>query len=103
MATDLMRVIDVPADEVRQLRNDNHHLREELSAVKKALADARRESVQMTTAVQALQKQLAPLHRALQAVFGEIHAVVGDASTDGAATGSTQDPRVAAVWSQWKT
>lgn len=51
-----------------------------------------------------LRRQLAPLYRALQAVFGEIEAVVGDEPLPSSPSSAAPavDPRAAAVWASWK-
>lgn len=95
----LLEGIHVPetdAQELSDLRGEVRVLRAELSNAKRDLAYAQRESAQ---ALGALRKQLAPLYRALQAVFGELDA----AGVDESAPLSSASPRTSAVWESWKS
>jgi DNA-binding transcriptional ArsR family regulator len=78
-------------DEVRELRRELQSAR---SQVRTAQQDAAR-------AVAALRKQLSPLYQALQMVFGEIDQFSTDDYTPSA--GGTVEPRVRAVWDNWKS
>jgi hypothetical protein len=49
----------------------------------------------------ALRRQLGPLYRALQAVFGELD-VAGVEGGGGESTTSSSTPKVTAVWESWK-
>lgn len=84
-------------------------LREENRKLSRALADAnvRAERAQedAAQALTALRRQLTPLYRALQAVFGELDAAggIGDDARMPTENQPTQpDSRTAAVWASWK-
>jgi len=89
-ATDAEVVTD-PNDEIEALQQDNADLRRELSRA----IQAKRASEQ---GLSALRKQLTPLYRALQAVFGELDA----AGVDDSGPANNATPRVSAVWESWK-
>ncbi len=75
-------------------------LERELRLSRQALTEAERELVRVRSesdrALGALRKQLSPLYRALQAVFGELDAVPDQ--DEGAGQG-----RVSPVWDAWKS
>lgn len=73
-------------------------LREELAAAQREADRARRES---TVALAALRRQLSPLYKALQAVFGELDAAGVDASGDTHAE-KPLPTRHSAIWESWK-
>lgn len=87
--------------EIKELRDENKKLA-------RALADANvraeRAEEDAARALTALRRQLTPLYRALQAVFGELDAAgVGDepqASVPSSA--GAPNARVSAVWASWK-
>lgn len=83
--------------EIRQLRRERD---DALRAAERAREDADR-------ALKALRRQLNPLYKALQAVFGELDAAgVSDEPTGapaGATAAASTDPRIAAVWTSWKS
>jgi hypothetical protein len=79
-------------DEVRSLQND-------LAVAKQAAVLARRESA---AAFGALRKQLSPLYRALQAVFGELDAAGVEDQATTSADRAAGDPRKRAIWDSWK-
>lgn len=84
-------------DELMELRGLVRDLRAELSDTKRELMQTRRES---TTALAALRRQLTPLYRALQGVFGELDA----AGVEETATANSEtNPRTSAVWEAWKS
>lgn len=90
--------IDVePVDDSyeQELREERDALREELRRVRADLAEARRGTAH---ALGALRKQLNPLYRALQSVFGELDAVGLDDSQPAA-----MPSRTSAVWENWKS
>jgi hypothetical protein len=101
-------VVDGEFDEVipeveqaSRLEDENRRLRAELTK-----ADQRAQAA--GAALAALRKQLAPLHRALRAVFGEIEVAIGPEETQSAATSpsSLSSPprpsKAAAEWALWK-
>lgn len=70
-------------------------------ALASAQADAQRERRQTATAVGSLRRQLTPLYRALQGLFGELDQLSdGDVSSS---TPNAPDARVVAVWASWKS
>lgn len=82
------------ADELAELREEVQELRAQLRAARAVSAEAKREAAQ---SVAALRKQLAPLYRALQGVFGEMDAM----GVDDAAPAPSS--RTSAVWESWKS
>ena len=82
--------------EVESLRAEVRSLRSELVRVR---ADATRASQESTRALALLRKQLTPLYRALQAVFGEIDAA-GVTENNG---NEPDNPRISVVWQSWKS
>ena len=82
--------------ELESLRGEVRRLRHELSNTQLEATRAHQQSAQ---ALAMLRKQLAPLYRALQAVFGEIDAA-GISDNGG---NPADNPRVSAVWSSWKS
>lgn len=100
-------VIDVGFDaderdqELEALRAENRRLER---AVADANVRASRAQDDANRALLALRRQLAPLYRALQMVFGELDAAgVSDVPSEASpqATPAT-DARVRAVWENWK-
>lgn len=90
------KVIDSREDEITALESEVKRLRRELVIADTEIAKAKAES---TRALNALRKQLSPLYRALQAVFGELdEAGIGDAPIS-----SDENPRTRAVWNNWKS
>lgn len=97
MSTD-MTVFDpsIAHEMMRELREENKRL---ARALQDANLRADRAGEDSTRALAALRKQLSPLYRALQAVFGELDAAgIGDTAPVG-----NGDPRVSAVWDSWKS
>lgn len=96
-------VLDPRVQECDRLRAENRRLQRELSD---ATVEADRAREDANRALSMLRKQLGPLYRALQAVFGELDAagVTESAQLSPAAAPSPAgtDPRVAAVWENWK-
>lgn len=98
--------------EVERLRNENRHLKRELDD---AQVEAKRAREDSDRALGALRKQLGPLYRALQMVFGELDAAgvtdgpqyygepAAPSAPGGGGLDSRLDPRVNAVWESWKT
>lgn len=100
-------VIDIDVDprdqQIEQLRVENRRLQRELSDAN-LRADRAREDADR--ALSMLRRQLGPLYRALQAVFGELEAagVREDAPQrrPESVDSPPADPRVKAVWDSWK-
>lgn len=97
---------DDPRDEeIKELREENKKL---ARALRDANVRAERAEEDTVRALTALRRQLGPLYRALQAVFGELDAAgVGDEapSSQGAesATLGGRSAREMALWADWKT
>lgn len=91
------QVVDDRDTEIEQLRDDNRRLRRELTIANGEIARAKADSAR---ALGALRKQLAPLYRALQAVFGELDAAGMDEMP---IESSGREPRVSQVWESWKS
>lgn len=95
---------DVGADlhgELDALRAEVRRLKGELATAEKAAIDARA----AVESMQEVRRQLSPLYRALQMLFGELDAVGPDAPPSMRVP--SQDPsgldaRVVAVWESWK-
>jgi len=89
---------------ITEARDEIRALRHELAEVNERAFRERRESAR---AIAELRRQLTPLYRALQGVFGEMDAAgVESAPELGASAPSsvaTRDPRVTAVWESWKS
>lgn len=80
---------------IRDLEDEVRDLHRRLTTAEGYATAARREAGQ---AMGALRKQLTPLYRALQAVFGELDAAgVEDVPA------TAQSPRATAVWESWKS
>lgn len=89
-------IVDEPEADDRD--EEIRRLTSELAATRAETQRARQESAR---AVGALRKQLAPLYRALQAVFGEMDDVwIEDAP---ASVAAGPDARTVAVWNSWKS
>jgi hypothetical protein len=95
------------ADELRQLRQENRKLDEALRTVKNELGQATADKENLERSIRALRNQLAPLHRFMRALFGEIELAIGEeevTATMGApgatasVTSSNGDPR----WQSFK-
>lgn len=92
--------------EIERLQVANRQLRRDLDD---ARLETRRAREDADRALSALRRQLSPLYRALQMVFGELDAAgVTDtpsvaAGASAAATVNSGDPRVQAVWEKWKS
>lgn len=86
----------VDDNELQDLRDENRQLRDDLAVARRETLTAKRE---VAHALGALRKQLAPLYRALQAVFGELDAAGIDTNE---AAPQQADSRTAAIWNQWK-
>lgn len=92
---ELMRRPDVdPRDErIAELTEANAALTASLREANAELTRTRRES---HTALDALRKQLAPLYRALQGVFGELDLLSVDDNS------APTSPRTEQMWAVWK-
>lgn len=88
--------IDDASDEIHDLAGQVRDLQAQLRDTKRELMQRERETAH---ALGALRKQLSPLYRALQAVFGELDAV-GIEDSPGAAPNPS---RTSAVWESWKS
>jgi hypothetical protein len=83
----------------RELERENAQLRDELEIARSEAEAGKRQA----RAVANLRKQLGPLYRALQMVFGEIEAVSSDEPTATAsAPQAAPSDRVAKIWESWK-
>lgn len=91
---------DSADDALRELQEENKRL---ARALQDANVRADRASEDAQRAMGALRKQLTPLFRALQSVFGELDAAgVGDDAPGPAPSAAPADDRVRAVWENWK-
>lgn len=88
-------IVDSRDELIEQLQRENDDLRRHL---RDAEAKARQANVNVAHAMGNLRKQLSPLYRALQGVFGELESI-----GEGDATGGDIDPRTAQVWASWKS
>ena len=79
--------LDELRDEVRQLKRDLQNARAETQIAKRDAARAMTE----------LRRQLSPLYKALQMVFGELDSVSADD------TPTASSPKTSAVWEAWKS
>lgn len=96
---------DDPRDgEIKELREENKKL---ARALQDANVRAERAEEDTARALTALRRQLTPLYRALQAVFGELDAAgVGDevpSQTHSETAGNGRSAREMALWADWKT
>ena len=83
-------------DELKELREENKRL---ARALQDANLRAERATEDATRAMSSLRRQLSPLYRALQGVFGELDAAgIADAAQPNGPTNT----RTAAVWEAWK-
>jgi chromosome segregation ATPase len=88
--------VEDPRDaEIRDLAGQVRDLEAQLRDAQREIMQTRRES---GNALAALRKQLSPLYRALQAVFGELDAAGVDDTVPLASTNT----RTSAVWDAWK-
>lgn len=88
--------VDKRDETIRQLREENTQLRQELST-------AQREGRTVANGVATLRRQLQPLYSALQAIFGEMDGMgVGSEETTTTSQGGLDD-RQKKVWEAWKT
>lgn len=81
---------------IAELEEELRETRASLSAANREVQQAKNEGAR---ALAALRRQLSPLYRALQAVFGELDA----AGTDDTSSATAPDSRTAAIWNAWKT
>lgn len=88
------QVTELDDDEIVELRHQIKELQTDLAHSRSQTRAAQHEAVR---AVSALRKELSPLYRSLQAVFGEIDAVIGDEEP------ASSSPRSSAVWENWKS
>jgi len=88
-------------DDVMDYAAENRRLRLALAAAQEAQARTERDLRSAQASIVVLRKQLTPLYRALQAVFGEIDAA-GVTPDQPEVVASSQAPRVSALWEEWK-
>ena len=79
-----------------RIRTLEREVEDERLAAQRARDDA-------TRAVGMLRRQLSPLYRALQAVFGELDLVAAAEPESAASSPSPAAPRTSAVWEAWKS
>jgi FtsZ-binding cell division protein ZapB len=96
--------IDERDQEIESLKAENRRLQR---AVTDAEVEAKRAREDANRALSMLRRQLSPLYRALQAVFGELDdAGVTDGPvpvhTAGAAPVAGEDARLKNIWDSWK-
>jgi hypothetical protein len=92
-------------EELRQLRRDNQRLDEALRGVRNELGEALAQKETLERSIRALRNQLAPLHHALRAVFGEIELAVGEEDFSPRAAGapaSSPNNRADPRWESFK-
>lgn len=89
-------IVDPRDEEITALEGEVKRLRRELAIANGEIAKAKDDA---TRALGQLRKQLSPLYRSLQMVFGELAA----AGVDDAPTSTTSSPHVSAVWESWKS
>jgi len=90
-------------DVITSLQRENRELRQQLAIANQEVKRARAEADEAVSALRPLQRQLTPLYKALQGIFGEIERVAGSDSDESAGgSGRSIDPRVLAVWQVWK-
>lgn len=85
-------------DDDERLRAENQRLRDRIGHVETDLREMHLKAQQTQTAMNNLRRQLNPLYRALQAVFGELDSVLAPDAPENEA----MPPRVSAVWQSWK-
>lgn len=82
-----------------ELERTNRQLSRDLATARGETQRAKDESA---AALSNLRRQLSPLYRALQMVFGELDAAgIGEASPS--STGTPNSDRTTAVWTSWKS
>jgi hypothetical protein len=95
-------VLPVDDQEIEALRAE---VRRQQRLAADAQVEAKRAKEDAERAMGALRRQLSPLYRALQLVFGELDdAGVGEDAPSGHASGErvADDTREAKVWAEWK-
>lgn len=90
------RIEDPHEQRIAELEAELRELRSDLANAKHAATAAKRDA---TKGVSELRRQLTPLYRAIQAVFGEMDTI----GVEDAAPASATNPHVAAVWASWKS
>lgn len=92
---------DPHEDEIKELREENKKLARALQDAN-TRADRAREDADR--ALSALRRQLTPLYRALQGVFGELDAAgVSEAGDTTPESSSGRSVREMTLWADWKT
>jgi hypothetical protein len=90
----------------RQAEESIVQLEQEVDELREALSTAHAETVQAKAeaalAVRELRRQLSPLYRALQVIFGEMDKVRMDNVDDSGGSGQAPSDRTTAIWSTWK-
>ena len=100
-----MRLLEGTIEQVDDAREELADLRNEVATVTLELHKERQKTRQMERGLVELRRQLTPLYRALQSVFGELDATgveVGNASASPHDV-AAPDARVKAVWDSWKS
>jgi hypothetical protein len=88
----------------QQSRKEQQRLEDENRSLRRDLDDALRDKERLERSIENLRAILAPLHRGLRSLFGEIELAVGDAPLNGASPAATAaatspgDPR----WQSFK-
>jgi chromosome segregation ATPase len=96
----LMERDDPQARKISELEIELRQVRRELSD---AELRAERATEDAGRALGMLRKQLGPLYRALQAVFGELDAAGIHETREGGPAPAESSDRVSAVWTAWKS
>lgn len=94
--------VDDPYAQIAALKDELRDVRGALTAATREARQAREDG---SRALTNLRRQLSPLYRALQDVFGELDAAGASDDVPPSAFGpgtATVDPRTAAVWASWK-
>lgn len=95
------KIVDGTVDETRdaQIAALEQQIRDLHREVRNANAAAQLVKVNAESSLGELRRQLSPLYRALQQIFGELDAAGVE---DSAGSSANANPRVAAVWDAWK-
>jgi hypothetical protein len=92
--------VEDPRDtRIAELEDELRDVRNEVARANSAALQAKRDA---TRALGTLRRQLGPLYRALQDVFGELDAA-GIEDSAPSASSTTGNTRTSAVWESWKS
>jgi len=97
MSLMLEGTVDTSAETIADLEREVQDLKRQL---RESRIERDRATAAAAAALTALRRQLTPLYRALQMVFGELDAVPDDAPSSSSQPGG--DARTTAVWDAWK-